>query len=124
MFNFSDIIYYVLFLFNSRHDNYKLFAERVTDKEAPDYSSVVTNPMDFATMRTKITEMTYGTGSEALSAFYHDFLLTMDNCGLYNDKESDVGKEAGRLMALLPEVFAASCLAVGDKKRKTKKKII
>jgi len=107
-----------------RHDNYKLFAERVTDNEAPDYSSVVTNPMDFATMRTKITEMTYGTGSEALSAFYHDFLLTMDNCGLYNDKESDVGKEAGRLMALLPEVFAASCLAVGDKKRKTKKKII
>jgi len=106
-----------------RHDNYKLFAERVTDKEAPDYSSVVTNPMDFATMRMKITEMTYGTGSEALSAFYHDFLLVMDNCGLYNDKDSDVGKEAGRLMSLLPEVFAASCLAVGDKKRK-KKKII
>jgi len=104
-----------------RYDTYKLFAERVTDKEAPDYSDVVSNPMDFATMRTKINGMAYGNGDEALSSFYHDFLLIMDNCALYNEKDSDLGIEAGRLMSLLPETFAASCLAVGDKKRKKKK---
>ena len=98
-----------------------MFAERVTDKEAPDYSDVVSNPMDFATMRTKINGMAYGNGDEALSSFYHDFLLIMDNCALYNEKDSDLGIEAGRLMSLLPETFAASCLAVGDKKRKKKK---
>merc|ERR1711862_533614 len=103
-----------------RHDMHKLFAEKVTDEVAPGYSSVVTNPMDFATMRTKLAQKIYGTGSEALSLFYQDFLLIMDNCGLYNEKDSDVGKEAGRLMSLLPEVFAAACLAVGDKKCKKK----
>jgi len=106
-----------------RHDTYKLFAEKVSDDEAPGYSAVVTNPMDFSTMRTKLTQKTYGTGSEALSLIYHDFLLIMDNCGLYNEKDSDVGKEAGRLLSLLPEVFAAACLAVGDKKRRKKKTI-
>lgn len=108
-----------------RLDEYSIFADKVTDDEAPGYSSMVKEPMDFGTMRTKLEEGTYGEGQEALTAFYNDFLLVMDNCALYNDEDSEVAQEAARVMALLPEAFATACAAVSDKtkrKRKRKKK--
>jgi len=92
-----------------RHDGYRLFAEKVTDDEAPGYSDVIKNPMDFGTMLEKLDNSAYGKGSEALSKLYHDYLLVFDNCALYNDAGSEVADEAARVMTLLPEVFANAC---------------
>jgi len=105
-----------------RHDTYNLFAEKVSDDEAPGYSTVIKNPMDFGTMRSKLESGAYGKGSKALSGLYSDFLLVMDNCALYNEEDSDVVKEAARIMSLLPEVFASACAAVSEKIKKKKRK--
>lgn len=100
-----------------QHDDYDLFAEAVTEEEAPGYYDVVSNPIDFGTMLTKVEEGEYGEGSDAAAALYMDFLLCMENCAAYNDIEGEVMQEAARLFGLLPEVFAAACTAAGKKKR-------
>jgi len=102
-----------------RHDEYNLFAERVSEKEAPGYYDVVTQPMDFGTMRCKLENGKYGSGSKGITGVYHDFLLVMDNCALYNENNEEVLNEAGRLLTLLPETFGGACIAVvGRSKRK------
>lgn len=45
--------------FYLRKDIYGIFAFPVTDAIAPNYSSVVTNPMDFSTMMYKIENLEY-----------------------------------------------------------------
>ena len=106
--------------FNPRHDTYSLFAEVVTEDEAPGYHEVIKNPMDFGTMRTKVATGEYGTGSAAAVNFYNDFLLVFDNCALYNDEDGEVGVEAARLLGLLPETFAGACSSVASGKPKKK----
>ena len=46
-------------VFLYRKDIYGIFAFPVTDAIAPNYSSVVTNPMDFSTMMYKIENLQY-----------------------------------------------------------------
>jgi len=104
------------------NDMYNLFAEKVSDDEAPGYSLVVSNSMDFGTMRSKLENGDYGSRSGALSALYSDFLLVMDNCALYNDGDSDVSREAARLMSFLPETFSAAVSAALSHKIKSRKK--
>lgn len=105
----------------SRADHYSLFAEEVSDEQAPGYSDVVENPMDFGTMKRNLEDNAYGTGPDALSTFYSDFLLVMDNCALYNDDNNEIMDEASRLFGILPEVFSNACISVaGKNKRKTR----
>jgi hypothetical protein len=96
-------------------DKYSVFAHAVTDAEAPGYSDVVLNPMDFGTMLAKVDAGTYGTGSAAAKNFYEDFLLVFDNCLLYNEEDGEVGAEASRILRQLPEAFVNSVVAVGKK---------
>jgi len=105
-----------------KHDGYKLFADKVTDDEAPGYSDVIKNPMDFKTMLDKLEDGSYGKGSEALSRLYEDYLLVFDNCALYNDTGSEVSDEASRVMKLLPEVFAMALASVKEKGKRGRKK--
>ena len=95
-------------------DQYNLFAKPVTDDEAPGYSDVVTNPMDFRTIKEKTDRGEYGKGPDLVEGLYSDILLVMDNCALYNEEGSDVAKEAARIIALLPETFASACIAVSS----------
>jgi len=53
----------------------------------PDYPSVVKNPMDFSTIRTKLKEQKY----ERIQEFMEDMELVFHNCRLYNGTESEVG---------------------------------
>ncbi len=73
-------------------------------------------------MKRNLESGEYGSGSEALAAIYHDFLLVMDNCKLYNDEDSEVTEEAARIMGQIPEAFASACLAATGEEPKTKKK--
>lgn len=95
-------------------DQYNLFANPVTEAEAPGYSEIIKKPMDFRTMKEKVEQNEYGRGSDLAKGFYFDILLVMDNCALYNEVNSDVSKEAARILALLPETFASACIAVSS----------
>jgi Bromodomain len=89
-----------------------VFADAVTEEEAPGYYDVVKNPMDFAKMKDKLAKGVYGNGSEAASALYEDFVLVFDNCILFNSEDSEVTREASRILGHLPESFASACLTI------------
>ena len=46
------LTFFLLFCF--RYDRYDVFAEAVSEEEAPGYGDIVENPMDFGTMKKKI----------------------------------------------------------------------
>lgn len=96
-------------------DKYNVFAEPVTEDEAPGYFEIVDNPMDFATMKKKAISGEYGSGSEAASKFYDDMVLIFDNCLLYNDEGGDIAEEAIRIMSLVPETYVLACFSVAKK---------
>lgn len=98
-------------------DRYSVFAEPVSDADAPDYSDIVKNPIDLSTMNSKLESGAYGEGSEAASKLYADYLLMFDNCRLYNEDDGEVTEEAARIMALVPEMYAGACTAVRKKQK-------
>lgn len=98
-------------------DRYSVFAEPVSDADAPDYSDIVKNPIDLSTMNSKLESGTYGEGSDAASKLYADYLLMFDNCRLYNEDDGEVTEEAARIMALVPEMYAGACAAVLKKQK-------
>lgn len=53
----------------------------------PDYPTIVKNPMDFSTIKTKLKEHRY----QQLEDFMEDMELVFYNCRLYNGTETDVG---------------------------------
>lgn len=106
--------------FDNRNDVHDLFKEPVSDAEAEGYSEIIKNPMDFSTMKHKVESGAYGTGNTAAASLYNDFLLVFENCALYNDEDGEVGKEAARLLGLLPEAFAGACAAAAAKQSKKK----
>ena len=92
-----------------------MFADEVSDSEAPGYSEVISHPMHFRKMRDKIEGKEYGTGPEAFKKLYEDFLLVFDNCYAYNPPDGEVIEEAARMFALLPESFASAAVAVAKR---------
>merc|ERR1712194_402123 len=106
----------------SRLDAYNLFADKVTDREAPGYSDVIKKPMDFGTMKDNLDNGFYGENTELLVNLCDDFLLILNNCGLYNDAGSEVSIEAARVMAHLPETFANAYATTREKQRPKRKK--
>ena len=90
----------------SKVDEFNLFDAPVDKDELPDYYEVITNPMDFSTMRSKVDKGKYGKGSDAASKLYEDFLLVFDNCREYNGDSGEVIDEASKLFGMLPATFA------------------
>ena len=79
-----------------RKDVNGIFAFPVTDSIAPGYSSIITQPMDFSTMKTKIDDGDYNSVAE----FKRDFKLMCNNCCVYNRPETIFYQEAKRLMTM------------------------
>lgn len=96
-------------------DRFSVFAEPVTEDDAPGYFDIVENPMDFATIKGKINNGEYGKGSDAVTEFFNDLVLIFDNCLLYNDEEGDIADEAIRIMSLIPEAYVSACQSVSKK---------
>ncbi len=90
----------------SKADQFELFDEPVDKTEFPEYYEIISNPMDFSTMRSKVDKGKYGKGSDAASKLYEDFLLVLDNCHEFNGDDGEVIDEASRLFGMLPTVFA------------------
>lgn len=99
-------------------DRYSVFAEPVSDRDAPGYSEVIKNPIDISTMKLKIEKSSYGDGTKAVGRFYADILLMFDNCRLYNDDDGEVTEEAARILAFVPEIYGGACAAILKKQKK------
>ncbi|XP_028652371.1 bromodomain and PHD finger-containing protein 3 isoform X1 [Erpetoichthys calabaricus] len=77
-------------------DPAQIFAKPVDLKEVPDYLDFISQPMDFATMRTKLEAHRY----KALEEFEADFNLIVNNCMKYNSKDTVFHRAAVRLRDL------------------------
>lgn len=71
------------------------FTEPVDPAYAPDYYSIVKNPMDFGTIKKKLESGSYGDHEE----FHSDMLLVRDNCRLYNPPGSVVRRDCDEVFA-------------------------
>lgn len=77
-----------------KKDPQNFFAWPVTDNIAPGYSSIITNPMDFSTMRQKIEENQYTN----LEEFINDFKLMCTNAMKYNHTDTVYYKASKKLL--------------------------
>ncbi|CAL8107597.1 unnamed protein product [Orchesella dallaii] len=74
-------------------DKDEIFSEPVDPEEVPEYLTMIEKPMDFSTMRNKITTQQYS----CVEDFEADFVLTMDNCMLFNDDNTAYYKSAVKM---------------------------
>ncbi|XP_048576717.1 bromodomain-containing protein 7 [Nematostella vectensis] len=79
-----------------RKDIQGFFAYPVNDAIAPGYSRVITHPMDFSTIKTKIDSNSYTT----IEAFRDDFYLMCNNAMVYNAPDTIYFKAAKRIMQI------------------------
>lgn len=77
-----------------KRDPQQFFAWPVTDDIAPGYSTIITNPMDFSTIRQKMEDNQYTTIAE----FSNDFKLMCENAIRYNHVDTIYHKAAKRLL--------------------------
>jgi len=80
----------------SRKDKEGFFQYPVTDQLAPGYSQIITQPMDFSTMKKKINNDEYSN----LVEFRTDFELMCDNAMKYNRTDTVYWQAAKRLAAV------------------------
>lgn len=77
-----------------RKDPKQLFAWPVTDHIAPGYSSIISQPMDFSTMKQRIDNGVY----DSLPQFVDDFRLLCNNAMIYNQPHTIYYKAAKKLL--------------------------
>ncbi|XP_045123112.1 bromodomain-containing protein 7-like isoform X2 [Portunus trituberculatus] len=88
-----QLLEHLLVLLEKR-DPQQFFAWPVTDAIAPGYSSIISQPMDFSAMKTKIQESSY----TSLKQFQADFELMCNNCMTYNQPDTIYYKAAKKLL--------------------------
>ena len=72
------------------------FSQSVSDDDAPGYSEVILNPMDFGTIRGKLQQGSYG---DAIAGFVDDVRLVYANAFTYNWAADNVVRSALRRAA-------------------------
>ncbi|KAK7871043.1 hypothetical protein R5R35_014104 [Gryllus longicercus] len=77
-----------------KRDPQQFFAWPVTDHIAPGYSQIISQPMDFSTMKQKIDDGAYS----CLGDFIDDFKLMCNNAMVYNHPETIYYKAAKKLL--------------------------
>ncbi|XP_051947438.1 bromodomain adjacent to zinc finger domain protein 2A-like isoform X1 [Xyrauchen texanus] len=97
--NQPDLTYCEIILMEMEaHSEAWPFLEPVNPRQVPGYRRIVKNPMDFLTMREKLLQGGYCSCEE----FAADAQLVFNNCELFNEDTSEVGK-AGHSMRLFFE---------------------
>ena len=89
----AKLLEYLLIMLEKK-DVSNFFGIPVSDTFAPGYSTIIREPMDFSTMRSKIEEGGY----ENLEMFKHDFELICTNCMTYNGADTPYYKAAKKLL--------------------------
>ncbi|KAM6967886.1 bromodomain-containing protein 9 isoform 2-T2 [Aplochiton taeniatus] len=93
-----------------RKDPHGFFSFPVTDAIAPGYSMIIKHPMDFSTMKDKITDNEYKTITE----FKADFKLMCDNAMVYNRPETVYYKAAKKLLHTGFKMMSKQAVILGD----------
>ena len=83
-----------------KKDMHGFFANPVNDQIAPGYSSIISQPMDFSTMHTKLPEY------DNLASFRSDFELVCHNAMTYNTVDTIYYKSAEKLLRYGQKLFS------------------
>ncbi|GAB4853017.1 hypothetical protein Ancab_017206 [Ancistrocladus abbreviatus] len=84
-----------------KKDTYGVFAEPVDPEELPDYHDVIEHPMDFSTVRKKLTSGTYAN----LEQFERDVFLICSNAMQYNSPDTIYFRQARSIQELAEKNF-------------------
>ena len=87
-----------------KKDLHGFFVNPVNDQIAPGYSSIISQPMDFSTMRTKLPDY------DSLGAFRSDFELICRNAMTYNTADTIYYKSADKLLRYGQKLFSVDKL--------------
>ncbi|KAA8526991.1 hypothetical protein F0562_008780 [Nyssa sinensis] len=103
-----------------KKDIYGVYAEPVDPEELPDYHDVIKNPMDFATVRKKLGNVSYST----LEQFESDVFLICTNAMQYNAPDTIYHKQARSIQELATKKFHKFRIDTerSDKEHKTEQK--
>ncbi|XP_073443801.1 bromodomain-containing protein 9 isoform X8 [Dendrobates tinctorius] len=93
-----------------RKDPHGFFAFPVTDQIAPGYFMIIKHPMDFSTMKDKITANEY----KSITEFKADFKLMCDNAMTYNRPETVYYKLAKKLLHTGFKMMSKQAAILGD----------
>ncbi|KAL0560900.1 hypothetical protein IC582_001317 [Cucumis melo] len=84
-----------------KKDVYGVFSEPVDPNELPDYHEIIDHPMDFGTVRDKLTSGAYST----LEQFEKDVLLISSNAMQYNSPDTIYFRQARTIQELAKKNF-------------------
>ncbi|KAG0472702.1 hypothetical protein HPP92_014559 [Vanilla planifolia] len=84
-----------------KKDTYGVFSEPVNPEELPDYHEVIQHPMDFGTIRKKLSQGAY----RNLEQFEKDVLLISSNAMRYNAPDSIYFRQARSIQELAKKNF-------------------
>ncbi|XP_042428742.1 transcription factor GTE4-like [Zingiber officinale] len=84
-----------------KKDSYGVFAEPVDPEELPDYHDIIKHPMDFATIRKKVSDGVYGN----LEQFENDVFLICSNAMQYNASDTIYHRQARAIQELAKKNF-------------------
>ncbi|OAD56919.1 Bromodomain adjacent to zinc finger domain protein 1A [Eufriesea mexicana] len=85
------------------------FLSPVTKDEVPDYHDIISNPMDFGTIKYKLNSSEY----ETLEHFFSDCHLVFENCQAYNEEHSSVYNYVYRAGMRLLKYYEKRCKELG-----------
>ncbi|KAJ2008588.1 hypothetical protein H4R26_000061 [Coemansia thaxteri] len=93
-----------------KRDPRGVFSRPVSEEEAADYRSVIDEPMDFGTVRRKVSEYQYGAGlgGGALDEFERDVRLVCTNCLAYNKPTTYFFQLATRMLRHIDRLVAVA----------------
>ncbi|CAF2415814.1 unnamed protein product [Rotaria sp. Silwood2] len=97
-----DIHQKVLTLLRTNENSWP-FLEPVTEELAPNYFSIIQNPIDLSKIQQKINNKIYVNNS---AEFIQDIELMVANCEQYNGKRSILGRLANRLLYYFKECWS------------------
>ena len=86
-----------------KHKDAELFHKPVDPEELniPDYFNIIKNPMDFSTIKKKLTNCTYTN----LKEFVNDMTLVFENCYTYNGRKTMIGDMCTRVKKEYDKLF-------------------
>lgn len=84
-----------------KKDIYGVYAEPVDPEELPDYHDLIENPMDFSTIRSKLSNGSYAT----LEQFESDVFLLCSNAMQYNEPDTVYHRQAKSIQELAKRKF-------------------
>ncbi|KAJ6829120.1 bromodomain-containing protein-like isoform X2 [Iris pallida] len=84
-----------------KKDTYGVFSEPVDPEELPDYNEIIEHPMDFATVREKLSSGSYA----SLEQFEKDVFLISSNAMCYNSQDTIYYRQARAIHELAKKNF-------------------